>query len=103
MLRVKISELKNQLSRYLRAVKRGEVVEVMERNVAVARIHSVSENQPATADAASTKGDLEFYAEQFRLGVLKRGTGKIPPELFKMPPGKPGVLAALLAERLEGR
>src|SRR5262249_40873244 len=101
MLRVKISELKNQLSRYLRAVKRGEIVEVLDRNVAVAVIHPVS-GHPAQ-DESTKREDLEFFAEQFRLAVLRKGTGKIPPELFQLPPGKPGVLAALISERREGR
>ena len=41
-----------------------------------------------------------------RKGALRLGTGKLPRSLFKLPRGgaKPsGVLAALLAERDEGR
>jgi prevent-host-death family protein len=47
MKRVSVTELKNQLSRYLRLVKRGETVEVMERSVPVARLQAVA---PASID-----------------------------------------------------
>ena len=38
MTRVKIAELKNNLSKYLRAVERGEEVEVTDRDRPIARI-----------------------------------------------------------------
>lgn len=41
MKRVSVTELKNQLSRYLRLVKRGETVEVLERSVPVARLQAI--------------------------------------------------------------
>lgn len=43
MKRVKIAELKDQLSRYLRAVERGAEVEVTDRERPIARIVPVSE------------------------------------------------------------
>jgi prevent-host-death family protein len=98
VLRVRISELKNQLSRYLRAVRRGEEVEVLDRDVPIARILPISSSGP------SGDADRAFFEEQARMGVIRRGTGKIPARILKEPPpGKPGVLAALLAERREGR
>lgn len=42
MKHVGIAELKDRLSYYLRLVKRGETVEVLERNVPVARISGVA-------------------------------------------------------------
>ncbi len=41
MRRVSVTELKNALSRYLRLVKQGETVEIVERSVPIARIHGV--------------------------------------------------------------
>ncbi len=38
MKRVTVSELKNRLSEFLRLVKRGETIEVLERSVPIARI-----------------------------------------------------------------
>jgi prevent-host-death family protein len=42
MMRVKIAELKDQLSRHLRAVERGAEVEVTDRGRPIARIVPVS-------------------------------------------------------------
>jgi prevent-host-death family protein len=41
MKKVPVTELKNKLSHYLRLVKRGETVEILERSVPVAHIVSV--------------------------------------------------------------
>jgi prevent-host-death family protein len=48
MKRVKIAELKNQLSKYLRAVERGETVEVTDRDRPIARIVPVPEAERLT-------------------------------------------------------
>ena len=42
MIRTNISDLKNRLSHYLRLVRAGEVVEILERKVPLARIEAVS-------------------------------------------------------------
>ncbi len=44
MIRVKIAELKDQLSKHLRAVERGAEVEVTDRDRPIARIVPVTEN-----------------------------------------------------------
>ena len=41
MIRTNISELKNRLSHYLRLVKAGEVVEIVNRKIPLARIEAV--------------------------------------------------------------
>ncbi len=53
MRQVSVSELKNQLSRYLRLVKRGETIEILERSVPVARLEGVPNG------ATSGDGHLE--------------------------------------------
>lgn len=100
-MRVKISQLKNQLSKYLEAVRRGASVEVLDRNVAVARIIPVGGGaSPGEADRAQAA----FFEEQVHLGVIRQGTGKISTRILRgKPPGRPGVLEALVSERREGR
>jgi prevent-host-death family protein len=43
MKQVSVTQLKNQLSRYLRLVKRGECIEILERNTPIARLVGVQE------------------------------------------------------------
>lgn len=95
MKEARIGELKNQLSRYLALVRKGQVVRVFDRDVPIAQIVPISharEDAPAGGEALI---DLE------RKGIVRRGTGKIPREILaKDPPGRSaGVLAALLDER----
>jgi prevent-host-death family protein len=96
---VKISELKNQLSRYLDAVRRGEEVEMLDRKTPVARI------VPIESRAGNLEPNIEMLTEEgVRLGILRRGAGKIPGYLLKgRPPGKPGALAELLESRRASR
>jgi prevent-host-death family protein len=93
-----ISELKNQLSRYLAFVRKGEVVRIVDRNRPVAQIVPIAqavEGRPVGTEA---------LAEMERKGLIRRGTHRLAPEILDSdPPGQPvGVLAALLEER-EGR
>ncbi len=95
-----IAELKNRLGYYLRAVRRGEPVLVRDRDEVIARI------EPAGAIVAGEGKDEERLAELERRGVIRRGKGRITPELLarRVRPGRPAdVLAALLADREEGR
>jgi len=102
MLRIKISELRNQLSRYLRLVRNGGSIQVMDRDKPIALLTPAKASTPGRenpSDEAKT-----FFDEQVKLGVLKKGSGKLPQELLsKAPPGKPGTLAILLEDRREGR
>jgi antitoxin (DNA-binding transcriptional repressor) of toxin-antitoxin stability system len=89
----KISEVKNQLSRYLALVRRGEVVRILDRDVPIAQIVPIGRPEDGAGDHA--------LAHLERKGLLRRGTGRIPREILaKDPPGRPaGVLEALLEER----
>jgi prevent-host-death family protein len=91
----KISEIKNNLSRYLSLVRKGEVVRILDRNRPIAQIVPITD-----ATAGRTVG-TEALAEMERKGLIRRGSGRIDSEIIdKPPPGKPcGVLAALLEER----
>jgi prevent-host-death family protein len=46
MKRIGVAELKNQLSKHLRAVEAGETVEVTDRNRPIARIEPVRSHEP---------------------------------------------------------
>jgi antitoxin (DNA-binding transcriptional repressor) of toxin-antitoxin stability system len=94
--KAKISELKDQLSRYLALVRKGEVVQVLDREVPVAQIVPIDRVGGAAA-GRDALADLE------RKGLIRRGSGRIPRALLaKDPPGRSsGVLAALLEERRE--
>jgi len=50
MKRVPVTQLKNRLSEFLRLVKRGETIEVLERSVPIARIEAVRPS-PSNLDA----------------------------------------------------
>lgn len=95
MRQAKISEVKNQLSRYLALVRRGETIRILDRDVPIAQIVPIR--------AASGSGGLESeaLAEMEPKGLIRRGSGKLQKEIFSSdPPGKPsGVLEALLEER----
>ena len=93
MKEAKISEVKDQLSRYLRLVRRGETIRILDRNVPIAQIMPIARAQPGA--------DADALADMDRKGLIRRGHGKLSRELLdRDPPGRPcGVLHALLAER----
>ncbi|HEV8712204.1 MAG TPA: type II toxin-antitoxin system Phd/YefM family antitoxin [Candidatus Binatia bacterium] len=96
MKEAKISELKNQLSRYLDLVRsRGEVVCILDRDVPVAQI------VPITAETLGRSSGTEVLIALERKGLIRRGTGILDREILDTdPPGKPcGVLQALIEER----
>ena len=96
MKKAKISDLKNNLSRYLDLVRKGETVEILDRDIPIAVIVSISEVEGKARDARIL--DLE------RKGVLRVGDSSLLRSLQKnRPPGKEtGALKALLQEREEG-
>jgi antitoxin (DNA-binding transcriptional repressor) of toxin-antitoxin stability system len=93
----KISEVKNQLSRYLALVRKGEVVRILDRDVPVAQI------VPIGMATAGRGAGPEMLLDMERKGLIRRGSGRIPREILERdPPGRPaGVLDALLDERRE--
>jgi antitoxin (DNA-binding transcriptional repressor) of toxin-antitoxin stability system len=98
--KAKISELRDQLSRYLDHVRAGGRVLVLDRDRPVAEIVPVGARPARGVDA-----DEDRLASLERQGLLRRGTGRIPNDLLREPPPGEGagVLAALLEERAEGR
>ena len=95
---VKVSDLKNRLSHYLRQVQRGESVLVSDRNRVIARI------DPAGDVAASDPDDGRWLDDLERRGVVRRGAGRLPRGwLGRRPNVKADVVGALLKEREQGR
>lgn len=66
MKQVSVTELKNQLSRYLRLVKRGETIEILERSVPVARLEGVH------GRATGAEGHLERLRRDGIIAPAKR-------------------------------
>jgi antitoxin (DNA-binding transcriptional repressor) of toxin-antitoxin stability system len=95
MREAKISQLKNQLSRYLALVRKGEVVRILDRDVPVAQI------VPIGAPAGREPAGAEALLQLERKGILRRGSGRIPKEILDRDPAGPpvGAVSALLEER----
>ncbi len=90
-----VSKLKASLSEYLRRVKTGEEVLVIERGRPIAKI------APATGSHTMPRQLIEMEKE----GLIKLGSGKLPKGFWKLPrPRDPkgSVVKAVLREREEG-
>ena len=95
---VKVSDLKNGLSHYLRLVRRGESVLVSDRNRVIARI------DPAGDAASAGTDDARWLDELERRGIVRRGVGKLPRGwLGHRPKVRADVVGALIEERQDGR
>jgi antitoxin (DNA-binding transcriptional repressor) of toxin-antitoxin stability system len=95
MEKATISELKNRLSAYLKKVKAGQSILILDRDQPVARLERVEREQHP--DDRLTR--LE------RAGLIRRATRPVPIKALKAPApkAKRGVLQALIEERREGR
>jgi antitoxin (DNA-binding transcriptional repressor) of toxin-antitoxin stability system len=98
MKSVKVSELKNNLSRFLAYVRRGGTVRVYDRDTAIADLTPCGSSGDAS-DGESLLVELE------RAGILRRGTGKLPSPWQKrrLPRVQASVVEALLDERRNER
>lgn len=68
-MNVGTKELKNRLSHFLRLVREGDVVNVMDRGEVVAQLRRV--------ERAADPEDEEVLGELSREGVLTRGRGRL--------------------------
>jgi antitoxin (DNA-binding transcriptional repressor) of toxin-antitoxin stability system len=94
---VKIAELKNRLSYYLRRVRRGESILVADRDQVIARIERVGGRE------ALPEGDAEWVDRLERRGVIHRGAGRLDRKWLKQKPAvKADVVAIVVGERDEG-
>jgi prevent-host-death family protein len=92
MRQVSVTELKNKLSQYLRLVKRGEVIEILERSVPVAVLRGIDET------ARAGDGQLERL---LRDGVVTRPKRKPSKTWLGKPPVscRADVVQTLIEER----
>ncbi len=95
MERATISEVKNRLSAYIRKVRSGESVLILDRQQAVARLEGV--------DPETAPNDRLDRLE--RSGLIRRSRSPLPLDLLRKdaPKARKSVVEALLWEREEGR
>jgi prevent-host-death family protein len=96
MERASITEVKNGLSALIDRVKAGESILVTDRGIPVAVIEPVTD-----------QGDLnERLARLERAGLIRRGTGRVPPEILGTPgprlPDGVDLVSYVLEERESG-
>ena len=101
MIRATISQVKDGMSAYLRRVKSGESVLVMERRIPIARIVPVG----LDAEGGKEADNVDKAAKLARLEhagiVVRRGSGS-PLDVLGQPlRSGAGILEALLDERSE--
>ena len=92
MTRASVSELKAQLSKYLREVRRGGEVQILDRGVPVALLIAIPSGEGRAPDD-------ERRERLIRSGVLRPGTGDATAVLAKPLLKLPGLLKALDEER----
>ncbi len=100
---VKISQAKNDLSRYLQYVRRGGRVRILDRNTPVADLVPV---EPAPGAGEEPDEDERLLASLERRGLARRGLASaLPSDLWRPGPKDPGrgVAGALLRERRGSR
>jgi prevent-host-death family protein len=91
MKRVSVTDLKNKLSQYLRLVKEGETIEVMERSVPIARLQGIPK----------AGGDDAHLDRLVRDGIVSKARRKPDRTLVKEPPipSSGDIVEALIQER----
>ena len=77
MKTVSVTELKNRLSYFLRLVKRGETIEILERSLPVARLQGIG--------SKLTSGDAHLK-RLIRDGIVMQGKRLDPEKILKHPP-----------------
>ena len=103
MIRVTVSEAKNGLSAYLRRVRAGETVLVLDRTTPVARIVPVGGRAESVSGADKADNDARI-ARLERAGTLLRRSDESPLTALSSPARTDaGILDALLEERSEER
>jgi antitoxin (DNA-binding transcriptional repressor) of toxin-antitoxin stability system len=95
MEKATISQLKDRLSAYLKKVRSGRSILVVDRDEPIARIERIE---------AGGAGD-DRVARLERAGLVRRGKGRVDPDALRReaPRARASVLAALLDDRREGR
>lgn len=95
MEKATISQLKNRLSAYLKKVRAGDSILILDRDQPIARIERV----------APLEGPEDRLTRLERSGLLQRSTTRVSVEELRAPVPRPerSVVEALIEERREGR
>lgn len=95
MEKATISQLKNRLSAYLKKVRAGRTILIVDRDQPIARLERI--------EAGSSTDDRISRLE--KAGLLRRATRPLDPAFLRRegPASRSSVVAALLDERREGR
>jgi len=95
MEKVTISQLKNQLSAFLKKVRAGKTIVIFDRNEPVARLERIRDELHPD----------ERLSRLARRGLLRRPSSRLPFEALreKAPGSKESVVEALVEERREAR
>jgi antitoxin (DNA-binding transcriptional repressor) of toxin-antitoxin stability system len=99
MAAAKLSDVKNDLSRYVARARRGERIRILIRGVAVAEIGPLEAALEGEGEENSRLAELE------RRGLIRRGRGGLEPGVLKpgpRPRGRP-TSDLLIEERRSGR
>ena len=99
MAAAKLSDVKNDLSRYVARARRGERIRILIRGVAVAEIGPLEAAQEREGEENSRLAELE------RRGLIRRGRGGLEPGILKPGPRPRGRSTSdlLVEERRSGR
>jgi prevent-host-death family protein len=95
-----VGTLRNNLSKYLEMVRKGETIEILDRKTPVARLTPI---EPSTKPG---KGSLSPWMQKLiREGRVRPPVKPLPPDFFDRIPGNKNarVVEALLEERRSGR
>jgi antitoxin (DNA-binding transcriptional repressor) of toxin-antitoxin stability system len=98
MKTVGIKRLKARLSEYLRAVKRGEVVVVTDRDQAVAELRAPRQDRELPEDVSQTLDVLAAAGEVTRAAAPKKGWRWTPKGLGLSPGTAASILDDLRAD-----
>lgn len=95
MEKATISQLKDRLSAYLKKVRAGRSILIVDRDQPIARLERIEPG--AAAD--------DRLARLERAGILRRGKGRVDTAGLRrdVPRARASVLGALLDDRREGR
>jgi prevent-host-death family protein len=99
MAAAKLSDVKNDLSRYVARARRGERIRILVRGVPVAEIGPIERARETDGDEEARLADLE------RRGIIRRGTGGLEPGILRPGPRPRGTATSdlLIEERRSGR
>ena len=95
-----VGTLRNNLSKYLDLVRKGETIEILDRKTPIARLTPIAPSMKPGKDGISP-----WMRQLAKEGKVKLGTARLDPELLKRPPGTKDVriVEALLEERRNSR